>query len=87
MISLSMAEAIEGLSAMIPRTRRTCIAELCARVAYAFGRRAGTVCTPVTTDREAEHMQMAVVLLLAAKISGWATLARIVVTVSCLLKV
>ena len=30
--------------------------------AYAFGWRAGTVCTPVTTDREAEHMQVAVVV-------------------------
>jgi hypothetical protein len=55
--------------------------------AYAFGWRAGTVCTPVTTDREAEHMQVAVVLLLAAKISGWATLARIVAAVGRLLKV
>ena len=55
--------------------------------AYAFGWRAGTVCTPVATDREAEHMQVAVVLLLAAKISGWATLARIVAAVGRLLKV
>ena len=55
--------------------------------AYAFGWRAGTVCTPVTTDREAEHMQVAVVLLLAAKIFGWATLVRIVAAVSLLHKV
>ena len=55
--------------------------------AYAFGRRAGTVATPVATDREAEHMQVAVVLLLAAKIFGWATLARIVAAVSLLHKV
>ena len=55
--------------------------------AYAFGRPAGTVGTPVATDREAEHMQVAVVLLLAAKIFGWATLARIVAAVSLLHKV
>ena len=81
-----MAEAIEGLSAMIPR-QNDCTLSRSYVAAYAFGRRAGTVCTPVATDREAEHMQMAVVLLLAAKISGWAPLARLVAHVGILLQV
>ena len=54
-ISQAMAEAFEGLTAIIPR-HNDCVLSRSYVAAYAFGRRAGTVCTPVTTDREAEHV-------------------------------